>query len=93
MVPADPPRPPRDPRTARHRRPPRRRRLLVTILAVVVLLIVGVVAWYEIEAHPFGGPGRREVIEVVSGESNSQVASTLAAHGVIGSALAFRLNV
>jgi UPF0755 protein len=58
----------------------------------VLLVIVGVVAWYELESHPFGGPGRPVVIEVTRGESSGSVFSALEDQGVIGSALAFRLN-
>lgn len=76
-----------------HRRPPgRRRRLLRALVAVVGLVLVALVAWYEIEAHPLGGPGHRELITVEQGESAGQVADDLAAHGVIGSALAMRLS-
>ncbi len=97
LVPAEdggepPGRPPLDPRHARHRRPPRRRRLLLAVLAVVVLVLVAAVAWYEIEAHPFGSPGHHELVVVRSGESTSQVADALANKGIIGSSLAFRIN-
>jgi UPF0755 protein len=62
------------------------------VLAVLVMLIA-LVGWYEIEANPFGGPGRRVVVEIHNGESAGAVASTLARHGVIGSTLAFRLSL
>jgi UPF0755 protein len=56
-----------------------------------VLLAAGL-AWYEIEAHPFGGPGRQELLTVGQGESAGQVADDLASRGVVGSALALRLS-
>jgi len=49
----------------------RRRRLVLGIVAAVVVLILAVVAWYEIEAHPRGAPGKTVVLSVHEGESTS----------------------
>jgi UPF0755 protein len=87
-----------DPRQRRHgpgghRRPPSRRRRLLRAGAVAVLLVaVAGIAWYEIEAHPFGGPGRQELVTVRQGESAGQVVDDLASKGVVGSAIALRLS-
>jgi len=60
-------------------------------VAVVVALIVAFGAWYELQAHPMGGPGRSVVVTVSSGESMSAVAGAMAARGVISSALAYQI--
>jgi len=61
------------------------------VVAVVVALIVAFGAWYELQAHPTGGPGRSVVVTVSSGESMSTVAGAMAARGVISSALAYQI--
>jgi len=71
----------------------RRRRLLLAALSIVVLVLVAAVAWYEIEAHPFGRPGARVVVKVKSGEGSGAVAQTLEHKGVVGSSLALRLSL
>jgi UPF0755 protein len=81
------------PRGADRRARYRRRRLVVGAIAAVVLLVVGFVAWFLIEAYPIGGPGPPVVLQVTTGESVAQIADALAAKGVIGSALAFRLDL
>lgn len=75
------------------RRHPTRRRVLLGLAAAVLLAVVAVVAWYEIEANPLGGPGRRVVVQVSEGEGTDRVAGALQSRGVIGSALAFRLSL
>ena len=65
---------------------------MLVVLGALLLLVVAVVAWYEIEANPLGGPGARVVVEVSPGESTGTVAQTLERRGVIGSALALRLS-
>ena len=74
------------------RRARQRRRRLIAVLGVVLLLVVGVVAWYEVEANPLGGPGAAVIITVRPGEAADTVLADLARHGVIGSSLAFRLG-
>jgi UPF0755 protein len=61
--------------------------------AAVVIVVLAGVAWYEIEANPFGGQGRAIVVEVRTGQSTASVAAELAARGVVESALAFRLSM
>jgi len=51
------------------------------------------VGWFLFEAYPIGGAGRPVVVQVRTGESMSQVADSLAAKGVIGSTLAFRIDL
>jgi UPF0755 protein len=77
------------------RRRSRRRRLLRTLLVALValaLLVVGVAAWYEIEANPTGPEGKDVVVTVQPGESTSAVLSQLGSTGVIDSVLAFKLG-
>ncbi len=81
--------PARQPRPARRRR----RRIVLAVVGAVVLVVVALVGWYEVEANPFGGPGRRVVVVIRSGESAGAVADTLARRDVIGSTLAFRLSL
>jgi UPF0755 protein len=62
------------------------------LLAVVVLCAAGSFIWYWLESHPIGHQGSSVLIRVNEGESADQVYSSLAAHGVISSALAFRIS-
>ena len=66
---------------------------MLAVVGAVVLVVVALVGWYEVEANPFGGPGRRVVVVIRSGESAGAVADTLARRDVIGSTLAFRLSL
>ena len=56
--------------------------------------LVGLVAggWFYSQAWPLSGPGKYVIIQVTPGESVSALGSDLAAHKVIGSTLAFRLD-
>jgi len=71
----------------------RRRLLLLAAAGIVILALVVAAAWYEIEAHPLGGPGARVVVKVQTGEGSDAVAQALASRGVVGSALALRLSL
>ena len=77
---------------ARRRARKRRRRIVFMVLGVFLLVLIGLVAWYEIESHPFGSEGRDEIVRISDGESADAVGSALQARGVIGSALAFRVS-
>ncbi len=68
-------------------------RMLARIGIVVGGLILVVVVWFALQAIALGGPGKLVVITVTPGESFSQVASDLHAHGVIGSTVAFEFDV
>jgi UPF0755 protein len=74
-------------RRVRHRR----RRAVALIAGAVVLIVVAFVAWYEVASHSSGSLGKKEVIEVRSGESVGSVVSRLSSDHVIGSSLAFRV--
>jgi UPF0755 protein len=76
----------------RSRRRHRRRRIWLrwVALVLVVLLAAGFV-FYEVSAHPFGGPGRPVTIEVSSGESSSAAFDAFTGAGVISNAWAYRL--
>jgi UPF0755 protein len=69
----------------------RRRRLLTLVGGAVLVIVLAFAFWYELESHALGPPGRREIVQVTSGESMSSIATQLSAHHVIGSTLAFRL--
>ena len=74
------------------RRQRMRRRRLLTLIGGAVLVVVLVFAfWYELESHALGPAGRREVVQVTTGESLGSIATQLSAHHVIGSTFAFRL--
>jgi len=74
---------------ARHRRRPPP---VAIVAAAVLLFLVGVLAWYEVEARPFGGNGPEVIVQVRSGQASGSVLDNLASRGVIGSVLAFRLG-
>jgi len=76
----------------RRRRRRSRRRILYSVAGFVLLVVIGVATWYELEAHPLGGPGRGVIVEVRANEAEGSVLSDLAGHGVIASSLAFRLS-
>lgn len=57
----------------------------------LVLAIAGAVAWYELEAHPLGAPGRTVMVDVHPGEATSSVLGQLTRDGVIGSSFAFKV--
>jgi UPF0755 protein len=65
--------------------------VVALIVGVVALIVVAFVAWYEVTSHSSGPLGKREVIEVRSGESVGSVVSRLSSDHVIGSSFAFRV--
>jgi UPF0755 protein len=78
-----------------HRRAERRRirRIVLGCGLALLLVIVGVLGWFFAEAYPIGGSGSPTVFYVGDGEPFSSIANTLAAKGIVSSALAFRLDV
>jgi UPF0755 protein len=76
---------------SRHLKRTRRRRLVLSLVGLVVLVVLAFGFWYELQSHALGSAGRREIVEVQSGESVSTVAAQLSADHVIGSSFAFRL--
>jgi UPF0755 protein len=70
----------------------RRRRLVFLVGGVGLILAIGLIAWYELEAHPLGGPGAKVVVTIRSDESVGATIDTLSGHGVISSGFAFRLS-
>jgi cell division protein YceG involved in septum cleavage len=76
---------------------PRRRRVKKTspawlkwVLGAALVVVIGVFGWYELQAHPFGGPGKPVVVEVTTGESYSAATAAFSKAGVIGDPTAFR---
>jgi len=59
------------------------------IVAVFFLAVV----WFALQVYPLGSPGRLVVVTVHSGDSVSTVAGELHAKGVIGSPLAFKIDM
>jgi len=57
----------------------------------VLVVVLAFAFWYELQSHALGPAGRREIVQVTSGESMDSIAGQLSAHHVIGSTLAFRL--
>jgi UPF0755 protein len=68
----------------------RRGRWAVTLFAVA-LVLAGLLAWYEVEAHPFGRPGKAVQVDVRAGEPLGAIETALATHQVVGTAVAFRI--
>lgn len=63
------------------------------MLLLVVLVIVAPVAWFLFEAYPIGGSGAPAMFEVTAGESIAQVVDAMAQKGIVGSSLAFRIDL
>jgi UPF0755 protein len=76
----------------RRRRRIRRRRIAFLLGGIALVLLIALFAWYEIEAHPFGGPGRDVVVTIHANQSVGATIDTLASDGVISSGFAFRLS-
>jgi len=77
-------------------RPPRRRGHPWRIVAALVILtglvvLVGGYSWVQSEANPSGPPGPPVLVTVPAGAGVNSTGSLLAAKGVIGSSLAFRV--
>ncbi len=78
-------------RGTRRRRRLTRRGRLVAALGLVLVVLAGTVAWYEVEANPFGAPGKTVLVHVHAGESLGAIETALASHQVVGTAVAFRI--
>ncbi len=76
----------------RRRRTLRRRRWVAGVGGGLLVLVLAFTLWYELVSHALGPAGKREVIQVTSGESVGSVLGTLSADHVIGSSLAFRIS-
>jgi UPF0755 protein len=77
-------------RSGRHLHLTRRGRVVGAVLAVVAV-VAGVLAWYEVEANPFGKPGKPVLVDVHPGESLGAITATLSGDGVIGTTIAFHV--
>jgi UPF0755 protein len=79
-------------RATRAARVRRRRRILALVGAGLLVLILAFVLWYELESAALGPEGPQVIVTVGENESFDSVVSSLSAHGVIGSSLAFRIS-
>jgi UPF0755 protein len=79
-------------REARAARVRRRRRIVALVGAGLLVVILGFTLWYELESAALGPEGPQAVVTVSPGESFDSVLSSLSAHHVIGSSLAFRIS-
>jgi UPF0755 protein len=70
-----------------------RRRRLAFAAMLVGIVVLAAVLWFAFEAYPIGGSGPPVVFQVTTGESFGQIADTMAAKGIIGSAFALRLDL
>ena len=73
----------------RHRR--NRRIAVLAVLAAVILPLFLVAGWFYFQVEPRGGPGRPVTITVEEGWGTGDVATALAAAGVIDSTVAFKI--
>jgi UPF0755 protein len=58
----------------------------------VVVCFLGLVAWYELQVHPLGGPGVKVVVTIADNESAGSTIDALAHDGIVASGFAFRLS-
>ncbi|CAB4856780.1 unannotated protein [freshwater metagenome] len=66
------------------------RRQIATVVLLSTAIFAGRLAW---SVHPLSASGTETVIKVVPGESLSQITSDLAAHHVLSSTLAFKIDL
>ena len=76
-----------EPRQRQVRRGPSR--LLAGVLIAGAIILVGIVGWYELQSHPFGGPGKPVTVEIVRGQSYQGASSIFAKAGVISDDTAY----
>ncbi len=79
-------------RTARAARVRRRRRIVALVGGGLLVLLLAFTLWYELESAALGPEGPQVVVTVNEGESFDAILSSLSAHHVIGSSLAFRFS-
>ena len=60
-------------------------------LLVAAFVPAGALAWYEVEAHPFGRPGAPVQVDVHAGEPLGAIETALATDQVVGTAVAFHI--
>lgn len=63
----------------------------VAVAVLVAVVLVAGFLWIDSQANPSGPRGRQVVVTVASGTGTDRFAQLLVDHGVIGSALAFRI--
>jgi UPF0755 protein len=80
-------------RAARAARVRRRRRIVVFVGGGLLVLLLAFTLWYELESAALGPEGPQVVVTVNEGESFDSILSSLSAHHVIGSSLAFRFSI
>lgn len=70
----------------------RRRRIVLVVAGIGAVVLGGLITWYEFQANPLGGPGRKVVVTVGKDESAGAAIDTLAHDGVVSSSFAFGLS-
>ncbi len=78
-------------RSRRGRRLTRGGRRLLAVLVALLVVVAGAVAWYEVEANPFGSPGKPVLVKVRAGEPLDAIDAALADEQVVGTSVAFRV--
>jgi UPF0755 protein len=63
------------------------------VIGAALVLVAAVLVWFALQVVPLGGPGREVFVTVNAGDSLSTIANELHTEGVIGSPLAFRLDM
>ena len=58
-----------------------------------VLVVLVAMIWFLLQVFPVGGTGREVIVTVHAGDSLSTIANEMHAQGVIGSPLAFRIDM
>ena len=64
--------------------------MLIVIAVILLPFLIGGV-WFYLQLSPTGDPGAPVVVDIRDGWGTSEVADALAAKGVIGSPLAFKV--
>jgi len=77
-------------RGSRRRRRSRRGRVMLVLVVLALPFLIGV-SWFWYQVDPPGDPGKPVTVVIPKGSGLNGIAQRLEDHGVIGSALAFRM--
>jgi UPF0755 protein len=65
---------------------------MLAVGGAVTVIVLAFIFWYELQSHALGSAGRREIVQIQSGETTSAVIGQLSSNHIIGSSLAFRIS-